>query len=69
VAADCSKRFGSISNPEARANSTAPHHSELVSVETAVGLADGPNDFCFDVGLSANEIEHFTAVVAQSASH
>ena len=57
------KRFSFDFKSETRRESHRAHHAQFVFCETAVGLADGSNDFCFEVGLSAHEIEHFSRVV------
>ncbi len=59
--AECS-RFDLES--EARGESHRAHHAQFIFPETAIRLADGANDFRFEVGLSANVVEHFAAVVA-----
>src|ERR1700681_4619343 len=63
VAAYGPKRGGFDFEAEARRKSHCAHHAEFVFCETALGLADGSNDFRFEVRLPADEIEHFFRVV------
>src|SRR5260370_8643951 len=64
MAADGAKSLGFDSESEARGEPHGAHHAELIFLETAIGFADGANDFRFEVSLSADEVEHFAAVVA-----
>src|SRR5713226_962727 len=64
VQANGAKRFGFDLEAESRGESHRTHHAQFVFRETAAGLADGSNDFSFQVSLSANVVEHFAAVVA-----
>ena len=64
VAANGAKSFGFDFESEARGESHRAHHAEFVFLETAIRLADGANDFRFEVGLSPDVVQHFAAVVA-----
>src|SRR5260370_7551930 len=64
MAADGAKSLGFDSESEARGEPHGAHHAELIFLETAIGFADGANDLRVEVSLSADEVEHFAAVVA-----
>ncbi len=68
VLANGAKRCSFDFEAETRRESHRSHHAEFVFRETAAGLADGSNDFGFEVGLSAHEIEHFSRVVPHQQS-
>ena len=62
----CSNRFESgLLNAESEAGreTHAAHHAEFVLREAAPGLTDGANDPGFQVGLPADKVENFAAVV------
>ncbi len=64
VAAYRPKRCGFDFESETCGESHRAHHAEFIFSKTAVGLADGSNDFRFEVSLPAHEIEHLSRVVA-----
>src|SRR5712692_11979383 len=64
MAANGAKCCGFNFETEPRGEAHRAHHAEFVFRETANGLADSSNCFCFEVGLSADEVEHFAAVMA-----